>query len=113
MEPCQLEDRAELERLLAAPRVLFFKHSLICPVSARGFREYRRFLEPREREPTVWIDVIGQRPLSQLLAERTGVAHESPQALLLEEGRVRWHASHGSITAESLAARASAGTQSG
>jgi len=102
MEPRQIEDQDELERLFAAPRILFFKHSLICPVSARAFGEYRRFLEPRTSQETVWIDVIGQRPLSQLLAERARVEHESPQAILLEAGEVRWHASHGAITQAAL-----------
>ncbi len=51
----------------------------------------------------MWIDVIGQRPLARAIAERTNVRHESPQALLLEGGEVRWHASHGAITQESLA----------
>jgi bacillithiol system protein YtxJ len=103
MEPRQLEDAPELDQLLEAPRILFFKHSLICPVSLRAFAEYRRFLEPLGERPTVWLDVIGQRPLAQLLTRHTGVTHESPQALLLEHGEVRWHASHDAITVQSLA----------
>ena len=103
-EPRQIEDEAELERLFTAPRALLFKHSLICPVSARAFAEYRRFLDADGSEPNAWIDVIGQRPLSRAVEARTGVRHESPQAILLESGRVLWSASHGAITSAALEA---------
>lgn len=53
---------------------------------------------------TRWIDVVDQRPLSQGVARRTGVRHESPQALLFTGGRCVWHASHGAITVASLSA---------
>ena len=45
---------------------------------------------------------MGQRPVSRALAELVGVAHQSPQALLVEDGRGSWHASHWDITAASL-----------
>ena len=40
------------------------------------------------------IEIQRARPVSIALAERTGVRHESPQALLLRDARVVWHASH-------------------
>jgi bacillithiol system protein YtxJ len=42
------------------------------------------------------------RPLSLAVAERTGVAHESPQVILLSGGRACWHASHRAVTAAAL-----------
>ena len=54
--------------------------------------------------PTAWIDVIGERPWSRHVAEATGVTHQSPQALLVRDGSVVWHASHGGITRKTLAA---------
>ena len=102
MDSRRILDEADLDGLLAAPRSLLFKHSPICPTSARAFGEYRRWLAGGARIETAWLDVIEQRPLSLAVAERTGVRHESPQVLLFEGGRVRWHASHGAITRESL-----------
>ena len=99
----QFQDREEVEQALAAPRFLLFKHSLICPVSDRAFSQYRAFLETHTDTPTAWLDVIGQRPLSQWVAERTGVEHASPQALLLRAGEAVWNASHGGITRDALA----------
>lgn len=42
------------------------------------------------------------RPLSLAVAERTGVAHESPQVICLVGGRAVGHASHGSVTVAAL-----------
>lgn len=43
------------------------------------------------------------RPLSLAVAERTGVAHQSPQVICLSGGRAVGHASHYDITAAELA----------
>lgn len=86
--------------------VVFFKHSLTCPISSAAVREYERFLEDRpESDDTVYtlIEVQNARDVSNALAERTGVRHESPQALLVRDGEVAWHASHWQIKVESLA----------
>lgn len=103
MEPKQIADEAELEAALTSGSFLLFKHSLICPISGRAFAEYRAFLDAHPAARTAWVDVIDQRPLSQAIAQRTGVKHESPQALLFEGGSVAWSASHGGITRDSLA----------
>ena len=106
MTPEKIAGEEDLEHALTAPRFLLFKHSLICPTSAEAFNEYRHYLAAGGAVPTAWLDVRGQRPLSQAVEARTGVPHESPQALLLEAGKVVWHASHGAITRKSLRAAA-------
>ncbi|MFN0244048.1 MAG: bacillithiol system redox-active protein YtxJ [Planctomycetota bacterium] len=103
MKPPQLQAEVDLDTALASGGFLVFKHSLVCPVSARAFREYALFVEQHPNVPTGWIDVIGQRPLSKRIESATGVQHESPQALWLKDGRVAWSASHGAITGASLA----------
>jgi len=93
-----------LDRSHEAP-VLIFKHSLSCPISRRAYGEYQRFLDERPAgDPTVCtlVEIQNARGVSSALARRTGVLHESPQALLLRDGEVVWHASHSSIRAEAL-----------
>ena len=92
----------QLAEALEAECFLLFKHSQTCPTSAFAFAEYREFLKHAPPVATAWIDVISSRPLSQEVARESGIRHESPQALLFQEGRVVWHASHGAITARSL-----------
>ncbi|MEM7480940.1 MAG: bacillithiol system redox-active protein YtxJ [Acidobacteriota bacterium] len=86
--------------------VWLFKHSLTCPISSRAWHRYQRFVEDRPADDeTLYTAVMIQqaRPLSNDIAERTGVRHESPQAILLRDGRAVWNASHGAITEGSLA----------
>ncbi len=44
------------------------------------------------------------RALSQSLAARVQVRHESPQLFVLQGGAVRWHESHWRVTAEAVRA---------
>lgn len=100
----RIRTEAELEAALAAPRFLLFKHSSTCPISAAAFEEYEEWLASAPAVPSGWLNVVAERPLARAVAERTGVLHESPQALLLAGGRCLWNASHGAITADSLRA---------
>ena len=109
MTPPRFADLAAVDAALAAPLHLVFKHSLICPTSARAFAEYEAWRAARPDVPTAWIDVIGERPWSRHVAAATGVEHQSPQALLVRDGKIAWHASHGGITRKSLAAAVGAG----
>ncbi len=99
----ELTTDGELDAALAAPRFLLFKHSRICPRSARAFDAYERFVAAHPDAATAWVDVIASRPLSQRAAAATGVRHESPQVLALRAGAVCAHASHETITEVFLA----------
>jgi bacillithiol system protein YtxJ len=95
----------DLEQLLAKSNsdpVLIFKHSTQCSISAQAYEEFTGFAEGARDLLCGAVLVIENRKLSNLIAERFGVRHESPQALLIKEGRVVWHASHWSITSSSL-----------
>jgi bacillithiol system protein YtxJ len=102
MEP--VRDESDLERAFREPWALVFKHSTRCPVSSAAWREVRRFRGAHREAPVYVVHVVEQRPLSNVLAARTGVRHESPQAVLLRDGRVAWHDSHEGVTAEALEA---------
>ncbi len=95
----------ELEEAFRLPRALIFKHSTACGGSHAAAREVERFLAARPGAPVFVVHVIEQRPLSNELAERTGIRHTSPQVILLEDGKPVWSASHFAITAEALAER--------
>lgn len=103
IHPCTTED--ELRRLLAesqAQPVVLFKHSTRCPISAAGRRQFLAFAEAHPEVPCWEVLVVEQRPLSQQIATETGVAHQSPQAMVLKAGKPVWHASHYNITQSAL-----------
>lgn len=86
--------------------VFLFKHSPTCPVSGAAWAEFLTFSRSHALDAGVAgpalrvIDVLAARPVSRLAAERTGVRHESPQALVLRDGKVVRHSSHGDLVLE-------------
>ena len=92
----QITDRQALDQLLArshdAPVVLF-KHSSTCPISSFAYRQMSQV----ERDVSLVV-VQRARDLSGEIASRTGIRHESPQAIILRNGQAVWSASHYDIT---------------
>lgn len=89
-------------------RVLVFKYSPICSVSFFVDGQVQGFLKslPEDSDlETVRVDVVNSRPLSRAIADRIQIRHESPQVLLLHEGRCIWHESHGAISRGELEVR--------
>ncbi|MBS3982647.1 MAG: bacillithiol system redox-active protein YtxJ [Dethiobacter sp.] len=102
-----LEDIAALEQALASAGnkpLLIFKHSSTCPISARAHREVDKFLTSDALGETLVCAVVVQnaRNVSDAVAAKTGVRHETPQALLIRDGQCVWNTSHKNITLESL-----------
>ena len=79
-----IRDLEAFDAALAQLRVLLFKHSPICPVSATARAEYRMFCTDHPDVPTLFVDVVSCRELAREIAARAGVTHESPQAILFE-----------------------------
>ena len=95
-----VNDTAALEQMLERSRdapVILFKHSLTCPISAAAYREMEGV------GGDVGLVVVQKaRPVSDEIVTRTGVRHESPQALILRDGRVVWSATHWNVTADAV-----------
>lgn len=90
--------------LASAPgRTVVYKHSPTCSLCVWSIGELRRFAED-EGLTVHQVDVLAQRPLSRAIASHFGVHHESPQVLMIENGRVTWHGSHRALRAERLSA---------
>ena len=79
---------------------LLLKHSTTCPVSSNGYKEFMSFDSPVE---TYLVKVIENRAVSNEIASDLDVQHESPQVLLVSNGKASWSASHWKITKEELA----------
>jgi len=106
-EAIQLTTPEAWEKLWKGPGAfLVFKHSTTCPISAEAHREFQAWCEGVAQGglSVYWVRVIEERPLSQRIAADTGVPHQSPQAILVRDGKVAWHGSHWAITRDSLAA---------
>jgi bacillithiol system protein YtxJ len=98
----------ELEPIVAGSLtrpVLFFKHSLTCGTSAWAHEELDALLAgPPLAADVCVVHVQTSRGLCTAIAERFGIRHQSPQALLVQDGQVVWHASHHRLTQGEMAA---------
>lgn len=94
---------ALLERSRERP-VWLFKHSVTCGISAGARRRFEDFVGSRGAGEADYalLEVQHARPLSNAVAEATGVRHQSPQVILLRGGEAVWSTSHGAITAPAL-----------
>ena len=104
----QLQRIDQLDGLLAesADRpVLLFKHSYSCGTSAEALDELLAHLSEMSGAAARYAMVTVQthRDVSNAVAQRLGVRHETPQALLVRDGRVVWSASHFRVTADAVA----------
>jgi bacillithiol system protein YtxJ len=102
----ELRENQDLEQLIERSRtdpVLIFKHSTQCPISSHVYEEFSRFAASSAGPTCGVLLVIENRALSDIVAARLGVRHESPQAIVIHNGKATWSASHWSITAEALA----------
>ena len=98
----EIPDRDSFDHFLAqsngSPAVVF-KHSNSCGISARAYGQMSKLAQP------VGLVIVQKaRALSDEIAERTGVAHETPQVFIFRNGEVLWSASHGQIKAEAVEA---------
>lgn len=83
--------------------LLLFKHSATCPLSAYAYRQVISFLENRSTAPLCGIVIVQHaREVSDEIARRLAIPHESPQMILIDDGEVLWYDSHNGITKEKL-----------
>lgn len=100
----------EVDRLSAEKPVLIFKHSTRCSISsaalARLEREWTKADD--ERHTVYFLDLLRFRPISNVIAERYGVPHESPQTLVIRNGKCIHDTAHFGITYKELLAQLNA-----
>ena len=71
-----------------------FKHSTQCSISGAAAEQVRGYSWAL---PLYWVNVIEQRSLSNWIADKFGVEHESPQLLRVENGAVAGVLNHRAI----------------
>jgi bacillithiol system protein YtxJ len=101
----ELREDRDLEQLLEISKsnpVLIFKHSTQCAISSQAYDEFREFAESARELTWGLVHVVEHRSISNTIAERFNVPHQSPQVIVIKNGRATWHASHWSIRIDSL-----------
>lgn len=80
---------------------VIIKHSTRCIISST----VKKNLESAFSDKGFYIlDLLAHRDISNEIATRFGVMHESPQLIVLKEGDVVYHASHHGIDNDAVSA---------
>lgn len=96
-----ISDASQVEQIIEVSREkpqLIYKHSHRCSVCfvAKGTLEQasEKILQHADM---YFVNVVNSREASNTIASELDVRHESPQAILVVDGEVVWHGSHGNI----------------
>jgi bacillithiol system protein YtxJ len=76
-----------------------FKHSTRCPISSVA-AEVVKSSESKLAHPLYWVNVVEQRELSNWIAEEYSAQHQSPQLLMIVDGKVSGNWTHQAIRPE-------------
>ena len=107
----KLENPETLEKIIKnsdSTPVLIFKHSTRCSISSMALSRFERQWNQEKMggvQP-YYLDLIQHRNISNLIAQELNVTHESPQILLVENGKCTYHASHSAIYFDDLVEKA-------
>ncbi len=82
--------------------VVIFKHSTRCSISRMALKQFENEFNSADEVTPYFLDLLNYRDISNEIANRFGVEHQSPQILLIKDGQSVYDASHSDIDAEEL-----------
>lgn len=84
-------------------RIAIFKHSTSCFISKTVLRNFEKEIENLDQKVELYfLDLLKYRSISNKIAEDLGVRHESPQLIVIENGKAINSASHQHILADQI-----------
>jgi bacillithiol system protein YtxJ len=90
-----------IANLSAQTPCVLFKHSTKCSISNVAWQRMKNANLP-ENAQYYYLDLLEHRAISNSIAEKFRVHHESPQILLIKNGECTYTESHLGITEEEL-----------
>ena len=100
-----LTDLGQLNEIMTLSNekpVVIFKHSTRCIVSRTALKQFENEFDLDDKVGVYFLDLLEHRDISNEIASRFGVYHQSPQLLLIKEGKSVYNVSHSDIDAEEL-----------
>lgn len=99
----KMEQFDEMDEISITKSIVIFKHSTRCSISRMALKQFdAAFNYPEEKIDWYLLDLLNHRDLSNEIAHRYNVTHQSPQILVIQNGKAVFNASHDSIAAEDL-----------
>lgn len=100
-----LETISQLDELVPLSQdqsVVIFKHSTRCSISRMALKQFENEFDFSDLVQPFYLDLIAFREVSNEIAARFGVVHQSPQLILIKEGKAVYNVSHSDIDAGAL-----------
>ena len=92
-----LEQLEDIEKLSAERPVVIFKHSTTCGISAAAKARLEAVPFNNEKGTFYYLDLLTYRPVSNAIAEKFEVVHQSPQIIVIKDGKAVHSNSHHAI----------------
>ena len=94
----QEEQLSEFIELSKQKPIAMFKHSTRCALSSMAKSRLERGWDLSDNDLDIYyLDLLNYRNVSNKMASLFSVEHQSPQLIVLQNGKVLYHASHGEI----------------
>lgn len=84
--------------------VVLFKHSTRCSISSSALSRLQRSWNSEElgKLEIYYLDLIEHRDISSAITDEFGIGHESPQVLVIKDGKAIYNNSHMGINYEDI-----------
>ncbi|WP_317898857.1 bacillithiol system redox-active protein YtxJ [Aurantibacillus circumpalustris] len=94
-----LNQLEQIDELSKTKPVLILKHSTTCSISRASLGRIERTWSDENTMAITpyYLDLLAYRNISNKIAQRYGVTHESPQILLIKNGKSVYSESHMAI----------------
>jgi bacillithiol system protein YtxJ len=92
----------EISQISNEKPVIIFKHSTRCSISRMALKQFENEFDLSDKVTPYFLDLITFRDISNEIASRFEVVHQSPQLLLIIGGKSVYDVSHSSIDADEL-----------
>lgn len=90
----------EIEDASNSKLVVLFKHSTRCSISRMALRQFENDFESNDQILPYYLDLLNHRDISNEIASKFSVVHQSPQLLIISKEKCIYNASHSEIDAE-------------
>ena len=92
----------EIIDLSTEKTILIFKHSTRCSISRMALRQFENEFDLQDKVIPYFLDLLEFRNVSNEIVSRFDVVHQSPQLILIKDGKAIYNASHSDIEVEVL-----------
>ncbi|HEY0740784.1 MAG TPA: bacillithiol system redox-active protein YtxJ [Chryseosolibacter sp.] len=98
----------EIKKESSEKKILIFKHSTRCNISRASLDRLERNWNEQEMQDVkpYFLDLLNYREISNKIVQQFNVEHESPQILLIDNGKAILDQSHFSIDYDQIKAAA-------